>query len=477
MNPKFILATLVSVLLPVSVLPGAAQEYPSRPVRMVVPFAAGGGTDLVGRIVANELSKGLNQQFYIENRAGAAGQAGTDLVAKSNSDGYTLLWTVTDGLSVLPAVKVSMPYKIPDDFAFIAGVLQLPFAVAVNAKVPLKSMAELIAYARANPGKLNFGSAGIGSAPHMGIALISAAAGIEMVHVPFAGLGPATNALVAGTVDVGLVTPPRQAAADSGAIRVIAVTGNKRYAAIPEVPTLKEAGLNVSTIVGYGLSAPAGTPETVLARLKQGIVRHDEGQGLDRAAERTRLRDRSSTGRCLPRLHPEGSRAVAAGWQGRKHQDRQIKSAIDRNAIERNGADGVSAFDRCLKAKTWEFVLIRSIFALLLGLVTTATAQEAWPSRSITIICPYAAGTTPDIIARQFGDALSKRLGQPVIVESKLGAGGLLGTEYAAAQKPDGYTLLLGSKDTNAVLGHLYTKRNFDPNKALVPISLSGHDR
>jgi len=273
MRPKFVLATLASVGLAVSVYAATAQEYPARPVRMVVPFAAGGGTDLVGRIVANELTKGLNQQFYIENKAGAAGQVGTDFVAKSSPDGYTLLWTVTDGLSVLPAVKVSMPYKIPDDFAFIAGILQLPFAVAVNAKVPIKSMAELIAYAKANPSKLNFGSAGIGSAPHMGVALISAAAGIEMVHVPFSGLGPATNALVAGTVDVGLVTPPQaKPLADSGAIRVIAVTGNKRYAAIPEVPTLKEAGLNVSTIVAYGLSAPAGTPESILVRLKQRIA-------------------------------------------------------------------------------------------------------------------------------------------------------------------------------------------------------------
>jgi tripartite-type tricarboxylate transporter receptor subunit TctC len=273
MTRTLFLAAVASIALVAGALPAAAQEYPARPVRMVVPFAAGGGTDLVGRIVASELTKGLNQQFYIENKAGAAGQTGTDLVAKSSPDGYTLLWTVTDGLSVLPAVKVSMPYKVPDDFAFIAGILQLPFAVAVNAKVPLKSIAELTAYAKANPGKLNFGSAGIGSAPHMGVALISAAAGIQMVHVPFAGLGPATNALVAGTVDVGLVTPPQaKPLADSGAIRVIAVTGNKRYAAIPEVPTLKEAGLNVSTIVGYGLSAPAGTPEPILARLKQRIA-------------------------------------------------------------------------------------------------------------------------------------------------------------------------------------------------------------
>ncbi len=272
MKRTSILAALASIGLVAGVLPAAAQDYPARPVRMVVPFAAGGGTDLVGRIVAQELSKGLNQQFYIENKAGAAGQVGTDLVAKSPPDGYTLLWTVTDGLSVLPAVKASLPYKVPDDFAFIAGILQLPFAVSVNAKVPLKSMAELVAHAKANPGKLNFGSAGIGSAPHLGIALINVAAGIDMVHVPFAGLGPATNALIAGTVDIGLVTPPQaKPHAASGTIRVLAVTGNKRYAAMPDVPTLKEAGLNVSTIVGYGLSAPAGTPEPVLTKLKQGI--------------------------------------------------------------------------------------------------------------------------------------------------------------------------------------------------------------
>jgi tripartite-type tricarboxylate transporter receptor subunit TctC len=118
--------------------------------------------------------------------------------------------------------------------------------------------------------------------------------------------------------------------------------------------------------------------------------------------------------------------------------------------------------------------MVRLIFAVLLTLAVPAHAQNAYPSRTITIVCPYAAGTTPDIIARQFADALSKRVGQPVVVESKLGAGGLLGTEYAAGQKPDGYTLFLGSKDTNAVLVHLYPKRNFDPNKALVPISLLG---
>jgi tripartite-type tricarboxylate transporter receptor subunit TctC len=272
MKRHFIPAALAAVGLAAGIWPAPAQDYPARPVRMVVPFAAGGGTDLVGRIVAQELSKGLNQQFYIENKAGAAGQVGTDLVAKSPAYGYTLLWTVTDGLSVLPAVKASLPYKVPDDFVFVASILQMPFAVSVNAKVPFKSMAELVAHAKTNPGKLNFGSAGVGSAPHLGLALMNTAAGIDMVHVPFAGLGPAANALIAGTVDIGLLSPPLvKPHAASGAIRVIAVTGNKRYAPMPDVPTLKEAGLNVSTIVGYGLVAPAGTPEPALAKLKQSI--------------------------------------------------------------------------------------------------------------------------------------------------------------------------------------------------------------
>src|SRR5258708_20649343 len=187
---KTIVAAALALAFAAVTQPLSAQDYPSRPVRVVVPFAAGAGTDLLGRLMAGELSQRLGQQLFVENKPGAAAQVGTDLVAKSPSDGYTLLWTVTDGLSVLPAVKASVPYKIPDDFAFIAGVSQMSFVVSINAKVPIKSMAELIGYAKANPGKLNFGSAGVGSAPHMGIPLIIVAAGIYMFHVPFARLGP-----------------------------------------------------------------------------------------------------------------------------------------------------------------------------------------------------------------------------------------------------------------------------------------------
>src|SRR5262245_25425919 len=264
----WIAAGMVLAGLVIAARPAAAQDYPTKPVRVVIPFAAGAGTDLSGRLVAQELSKRLGQQFFIENKPGAAAQLGTDLVAKAQPDGYTLLWTVTDGLSVLPAIK-AVPYTIPDDFAFIGSVAQQPYAVSVHPKGPFASMTEFVAYARANPGKLNYGSAGVGSAPHLVMALISTVARIHMVHVPFAGLGPATNALIANTVDVGLVTPGQvKPHVESGALRALAVSSKKRSRVLPNVPTLEESGLPVSAVVAYGLTAPARTPPSIVARLR-----------------------------------------------------------------------------------------------------------------------------------------------------------------------------------------------------------------
>ena len=265
---RWVAAAMVLAGVVVVARPTVAQDYPAKPVRVVVPFAAGAGTDLTGRLVAQELSKRLGQQFFIENKPGAAAQLGTDLVAKAQPDGYSLLWTVTDGLSVLPAIK-AVPYTIPDDFAFIGSVAQQPYAVSVHPKGPFASMTEFVAYAKANPGKLNYGSAGVGSAPHLVIALLSTAAGIQMVHVPFAGLGPATNALMAGTVDVGLVTPVQvRPLVESGALRALAVSSKKRSRVLPNVPTLEETGLPVSALVAYGLTAPARTPPSIVARLR-----------------------------------------------------------------------------------------------------------------------------------------------------------------------------------------------------------------
>ncbi len=250
----------------------AADEYPARPVKLIIPFAAGAGTDLSGRIVADELGKRLGQQFIVEDKPGAAAQLGTDFVAKAEPDGYTLLWTVSDGLSVLPAVKLSLPYKVPDDFAFIGSIAQQPYTFSIASRWDFKTFADLVAYAKSHPGHLNYGSAGPGSAPHLTIAMIAAEAGIQMVHVPFPGLGPATNALVAGQVDAGLVTPVQgKQLIDAGSIRALALTGETRSRVLPNVPTLKEVGVNGSAIISYGLLAPAKTDARIVARLRRAL--------------------------------------------------------------------------------------------------------------------------------------------------------------------------------------------------------------
>jgi tripartite-type tricarboxylate transporter receptor subunit TctC len=191
-------------------------------------------------------------------------------VAKSPPDGTTLLWTASDGLSALPAVKASVPYAIPDDFTFIASLTRISFVIAVNPKVPAKTIQELIAYAKANPGKLNYGSAGLGSAPHLGLALLANAAKIDMVHVPFAGLGPALNAVMAGTVDLSLTTVPfGKPQQDAGTVRILAITGTARDPLLPNVPTLQESGLPVRVQVFFGLLGPAHMPEPIVARLRK----------------------------------------------------------------------------------------------------------------------------------------------------------------------------------------------------------------
>ncbi|HEY6619670.1 MAG TPA: tripartite tricarboxylate transporter substrate binding protein, partial [Steroidobacteraceae bacterium] len=184
-------------------------------------------------------------------------------------DGYTLLWTVSDGLSVLPAVK-SLPYKVPDDFAFIGSIAQQPYTVSVSSQSAFKTFADLVTAAKSHPGRLNYGSAGLGSAPHLTMAMIAEGAGIQMIHVPFAGLGPATNALVAGTVDVGLVIPVQaKQLIDAGSIRALATTGVKRSRVLPDVPTLAEVGVKGTAVIAYGLLAPAKTDTPIVDRLRQ----------------------------------------------------------------------------------------------------------------------------------------------------------------------------------------------------------------
>ena len=269
---KFLVGGLVALGVCTGSLIASAQEYPTRAVRIVVPFLPGAGNDILGRLTADNLSTRLGQPVFVENKPGAGSQIGIDFVAKSKPDGYNLVWAASDGITILPAVKAGMPYKVPDDFTFIARIVQIPFIVGVNPKLPINSMADLIAYAKANPGKVKYGTSGIGGGPHMGSALIEKVAGVEMLHIPYSGVAAAVNALLAGTIDIALITPPTvRPHTDAGTIRAIASTGKERHQLFPNVPTLEEQGLPISVVVWYGILAPAGTPEPVLARLRKEI--------------------------------------------------------------------------------------------------------------------------------------------------------------------------------------------------------------
>ena len=267
-------AFMTTLTLLAAPLSAPAQDYPNRAIRLIVPFPPGGPTDIVGRIVTEYLSQKLGQPVVIENKPGAGSQLGIDLVAKSKPDGYSLVLAGTDGISMLPAVKQSIPYRLPDDFSFIASVAKSTIVLAVNAKLPYKSMAELVAFGKANPGKLRYGTIGVGTGGHLSTEVIGKAAGIQMVHVPHSGTAANTQALAGGFVDFsvsgGSGMKPH---ADAGTIRVLATIEKERHRLFPDVPTLEEAGLpGVNAPLYIGILGPAGIPEAIQAQLRKELA-------------------------------------------------------------------------------------------------------------------------------------------------------------------------------------------------------------
>jgi len=250
-----------------------AQAYPDHAIKLVIPLPPGGGTDTLGRYVAERLSAKLGQPVVPENKPGAGAVIGTDVVAKAKPDGYTLLWTSSDGVSMAPVLKRSLPYKIPDDFTYVARVSDFAYIVTVNPKLPIKSMQELVAYGKAHPGELKYGTSGIGSGPHMGTELIASATGIQMLHVPYQGIAPAIQAALGGHLDVILAAPTVKSQTDAGALRPLATTGKTRNPDFPNLPTLAEAGIpNLVVTIWWGIMAPAGTPEPVLTKLRAAVA-------------------------------------------------------------------------------------------------------------------------------------------------------------------------------------------------------------
>ena len=252
----------------------AAQSYPSKPVRLIVGFPAGGPADIFGRTFAQALSSGLGQPVIVENKSGVGGVLGIDMVAKAAPDGYTLGFNNQGSVAMAPYALTKMPFNPNKDLAFITTVVKVPEVVVVNPSLPVNSLAELIAYAKANPGKINFGSAGAGGITHLACELLKAEAKIDVVHVPYKGAAPAVGDLLGGQVQMGIFDVPVVLPhIKSGKFKALAVTSAKRAPPLPDVPTTGEVGYpRVISDNWYGLVAPAGTPPAVLKRIHEASV-------------------------------------------------------------------------------------------------------------------------------------------------------------------------------------------------------------
>ena len=251
-----------------------AQSYPVKPVRLMVPFVAGGNTDIIARVVTPDMSKALGQQLIIENRAGAGSVVGTEVVAKSPPDGYTLLM-VSAAHVINPAMTKKLPYDSIKDFAPISIVADVPTAFAIHPALPVKNVKEFIALAKARPGQLNYSTAGRGTVGHLSAELLSSIAQIKMVHIAYKGTGQSITDLIAGHVQLQFSSMPAVINhARAGKLRLLAQTGEKRSAAAKDVPTMLESGVKGFVVSsGFGLLAPAGTPRPVIDRVHGALLK------------------------------------------------------------------------------------------------------------------------------------------------------------------------------------------------------------
>jgi tripartite-type tricarboxylate transporter receptor subunit TctC len=268
---RAVLLAAAAVMTPQTAL---AQAYPSKPVRIIVPFPPGGPADIFGRGLAQGMSAELGQPVLIENVSGVGGVLGVDRVAKSPPDGYTLALNSASTVSIAPFSLSKMPYDVKKDFALITVVVRVPEVLVVHPSLPVDSLSAFISYAKANPGKVNFGSAGGGSITHLAGELLKAEAKIDIVHVPYKGAAPAVSDLLGGQVQMGIFDVPILLPhIRSGKLKALAVTSAKRASSLPDVPTTVEANYpNVTSDNWYGLVAPAATPQDVLKRIHAAAI-------------------------------------------------------------------------------------------------------------------------------------------------------------------------------------------------------------
>lgn len=273
-----------SVTLPVV----ANKEFPNRPIRMVIPFPAGGGADFMGREISKKLAENLGQPVIVENKAGASGIVGAQHVAQAKPDGYTLLLGTTGTHSTNYATTPGLSYHPLNSFETVSIFGDAPFLVCLNSKLPVKNFAELIQYARANPGKLEFGSSGMGSSAHLGFEAMNAHLKTSMLHVPYSGLPPAITDTLGGQISMTMAPiPSAKPHIQSGKLNCVATGGRKRSALFPNMPTISESGVPGLAIGSwYGIFAPKGTPSDIVSRISASVLKALNEDDLRGALER-----------------------------------------------------------------------------------------------------------------------------------------------------------------------------------------------
>ena len=252
-----------------------AQSYPSKSIRYVVPYAPGGSTDIVARVLALKLSEAMGQQVVVDNRPGAGGAIGADIVAKSPPDGYTMVTAVTSIMAINQFLYRKLPYDPEKDFAPVTQVGSLPLILVIHPSLPAKNVREFIAIAKAKPGQLNYGSSGVGTATHMTTELFKAMAGVDLVHIPYKGSGQVMGDVIGGQLalifDQIVSSLPH---VQGGKLRMLAITSAKRFPSLPDLPTIAESGVpGYESISWAGVAVPAGTPKEIVARLHAEIVK------------------------------------------------------------------------------------------------------------------------------------------------------------------------------------------------------------
>lgn len=271
---QWIRSAVVAVFTGASAMAACAQPFPSKPVRLLVPFAPGGTTDLVARVIGAKLSEALGQPVVVDNRGGGGTTIGTEALARAPADGYTIMLATPD-FTVNPSLQPKLPYDTLKDFTPIALIATYPMVMVVNADQKLGSVADLIAQARAKPGEINYASAGNGSMPHLCAELFDSLAGVKLTHVPYRGNGPAVADLLAGHVSVLFTGGPAVAGyVKSGKLKMLGVSTAKRHASMPQVPTLAESGVpGYEVTAWFGFLAPAGVPKEAIARINGDIAK------------------------------------------------------------------------------------------------------------------------------------------------------------------------------------------------------------